>query len=120
MVLAHRLAWEFANGPLPDGEGYHGLCVCHTCDNGGRGCVNPAHMFLGTHADNMRDKADKSRACRMKGQTKGNSKLVEHDVIGIRLLGQTTEMTPGEIAAHFGVSRVQICNILAGRQWRHV
>jgi hypothetical protein len=51
----HRLAWEAAFGPVPDG-----LCVLHKCDN--RRCCNPNHLFLGTRCDNMKDMAAKGRA----------------------------------------------------------
>ena len=54
-LLAHRVMWELANGPIP--EGMH---VLHRCDV--RNCVRPDHLFLGTHQDNMADMARKGRA----------------------------------------------------------
>jgi hypothetical protein len=51
----HRVAWEFTNGPIP-----RGMYICHHCDN--PPCCNPAHLFMGTPADNARDRDAKGRS----------------------------------------------------------
>ncbi len=54
MEKVHRLSWIFCNGPIPNG-----LNALHDCDN--PPCCNPAHLFLGTHDDNSKDKHAKKR-----------------------------------------------------------
>ena len=54
MVVAHRVAWELAYGPIPEGKR-----VLHHCDT--PPCENPAHLWLGTQADNLQDCRDKGR-----------------------------------------------------------
>ena len=58
----HRLAWEWANGPVPAG-----MCVLHRCDN--PPCCNPDHLFLGTQADNLADMVAKGRHHNQKKET---------------------------------------------------
>lgn len=71
-MYAHRRSWEMVNGPIP--EGMHCL---HRCDT--PACVNPAHLFLGTQADNMQDKSRKGRAV---GQYKLADVLAARSAIG--------------------------------------
>lgn len=69
---AHRVAWELINGPIAGADEYHGVCVLHKCDN--RKCINPEHLFLGTHAANMADMVSKGRASRKFGSANGRYK----------------------------------------------
>lgn len=108
--LAHRLAWEKANGPIPAG-----MFVCHKCDN--PPCVNPEHLFLGTPKDNMADKCRKGRQPR--GETHPRAKLTERDVREIRR-ADGHGSSQRELARLYGVSPRSIQFIIQRRTWTHV
>ena len=107
--LVHRLAYEMFIGSLPDDAN-----VCHTCDN--PPCVNPAHLWIGTHADNQADKAAKGRAAPNLGATNPMAKLSDDDVRVIKYGG----MTGVEAARTYNVSAQTVCDIRKGRRWTHV
>jgi hypothetical protein len=103
---AHRISWEFANGPIPSG-----MFACHRCDN--RRCVRPSHLFLGTHADNMADMARKGRANRMSRRTHPNAKISPEQLVELRRL--FAELTPTRtLAAKFGISVSRVTRLCSG------
>ncbi len=118
---AHRLAYELAYCRVPDG-----MVVCHTCDT--PKCVNPSHLFLGTHADNAADRNRKNRQStgdrvsperRPHGETHHSAKLTEVQVRTIRSMALAGTPCP-EIALKFGVDRQTIWKITRNRIWRRV
>lgn len=114
MTRAHRVAWTLVNGPPPQGS-----YVLHRCDV--RACVNPGHMFLGTHADNMADMAVKGRrrSGDLRGEKHGRAKITDADVRSIRLLLSAGERQR-DIARSFGLSRATISHIKTGYSWAHL
>jgi hypothetical protein len=118
-VGAHRLAFEMAFGPIPPG-----MCVCHKCDV--RACVNPDHLFLGTHKDNINDKVLKGRHGAPSGDAHwlrraGSAahpmrKLDWPTIKEIRSRYQRGERQVS-LAAAFGVRQTTISNIVRGVTW---
>lgn len=132
---AHRVAWELRHGPVPEG-----LFVCHHCDM--PACVNPDHLFLGTHADNMADMATKERGTNgdrhwtrrypervprgvklyliHRGEASGTAKLTNADVLAIRAEYVPRKVSYPKLAAKYGVSAQQIKNIVRRKAWTHI
>jgi DNA-binding XRE family transcriptional regulator len=101
---------------LHKGEIPEGMCICHTCDN--TKCVNPDHLFLGTHQDNVKDKVKKNRQA--KGSKHGKAKLNEEKVLEIQKLLAEKNLTQKEIGKKYGVHEQAISEIKRGKNWSHV
>lgn len=106
---AHRLFWVILKGDIPDNK-----IICHVCDN--RKCVNTDHLFIGTKADNNKDRAEKDRNRDQKGTKNNMAKLTVTEVMSI-LYNKTPRKT---IAAKFNVCRQTVDAIKNGKRWPHV
>lgn len=91
-----------------------GEVVRHSCDN--PRCVNPKHLFVGTHKDNSDDMVNKSRQA--KGSACGNSKLTEEDIPKIRLC--QGYWTSRQTAFAWGISKTNVLDIWNRKIWRHI
>ena len=113
-LLAHRVSFRYFNGHDPGS-----MYVCHACDN--RRCVNPQHLFLGTHEDNMRDAANKGRMSTPGAQMEqnGRSKLTCQDVVSCRDRYRSGESAES-LAREHGVANVTMRMALRGETWAKV
>ena len=109
-IRAHRKAYIQNKGEIPDD-----LVVRHTCDN--KACVNPDHLILGDHKQNMADMAAKGRTNTRRGSTHSKAKLTEQQVHEIK---STFGLSQRELAAKYGVSASLIAAIKLGKAWTHV
>lgn len=107
--LAHRMAWELTHGSIPEDK-----ILCHHCDN--PICVRPDHLFLGSHADNIRDKVSKNRQAM--GTKNSQAKLTEEKVKEIRAIGY--KLMEKEVAQMFKVSPATIGEIRRREIWKQV
>lgn len=124
-VATHRFSFALANGPIPEG-----LFVCHRCDN--PPCVNPDHLFLGTHDDNMADRSAKGRQARgdrqgarlhpetvVRGEAHHSAKLSEADVLAIRARSSSGE-TMFKLSKEYRVGHATVHRIVTGHTWKHL
>jgi hypothetical protein len=102
---AHRYAYEQAVGPIPPG-----MHVLHRCDN--PPCINPAHLWVGTNLDNVRDAQAKGRI--LVGEQRHNAKLSREDVLAIR---EARDVPIADLAARYGVHRASIHRVRRGDTW---
>ena len=112
LVYIHREIFKEFNGDF-DAK----LSVCHKCDN--PSCINPNHLFLGTHTDNMRDMFSKGRRRITSGEKSAKAKLRDLDIPVIRQRIASGESCYG-IARDYGVNGETILHIKHGRSWASV
>lgn len=128
---AHRFSYEMHVGPIPAGR--H---VLHSCDV--RACVNPRHLRVGTHADNMRDMVERGRTgilrhpesyVGMPGMTNARAVLTDEQVLDIRARfvrggrgrkGEPRTGTLQDLADEYGVSKSLVHNIVNRKAWTHI
>lgn len=130
---AHRVSFKFAHGKINEG-----MSICHKCDN--PSCVNPDHLFEGTHQENLADCVSKGRNGAvtkpwafakgdrhgmrlhpdsvMKGVKHPKAKLSDGDVAYLR--SHKGEKSERAFAKQFGVSHSLIHQVLSVKTWRHV
>ena len=111
-ATVHRYSYELHFGLIPTG-----LCVLHKCDI--RNCVNPAHLFLGTQADNVADMGNKGRGKYSFGGKNGMAKLTEAEVCQI-FDDSENGLLQRQIADKYGVLQPQISQILNKKKWKYL
>lgn len=107
-VKAHRLALQLSGVRVQSSD-----VVRHTCDR--PGCINPAHLLVGTHSENIRDRDERGRTA--KGERIHTAKLTADQVYAIRSAVAMGECK-ASVARRYGVSRTQIYRIAAGVTWK--
>lgn len=112
MMRAHRASWLIHNGEIPKE-----MIVCHSCDN--KKCINPSHLFIGTHLDNNKDMMKKGRNKQLKEEHHNLAKLTDDKVKNIKQMIQDGEKIKN-IAIIFGVTGKTIYTIRSHLNWKHI
>jgi hypothetical protein len=104
----HKFSFKLHNGEIPKG-----MCVCHSCDT--PSCTNPKHLFLGTAKENVADKVKKKRHA--KGESQGQHKLTENQIIEIRLRANESYKT---LCKEFNLVPSTVYRIWHNQSWKHI
>lgn len=108
---AHRVSYVLHKGSIPEG-----LYVLHRCDN--MACVNPAHLFLGTQSDNIRDAKQKGRLPR--GENHPDCSVSEITVKAIRADYASGNRSKRKLSEKYGVNVRNVVNIIYRKSWTHI
>ena len=110
-VTVHTASWILHKGFIPEG-----MYVLHNCPNGdNKLCVNPDHLWLGTHADNMKDGINKGTSTA--GERNPMAKLTQEKADAIREEYAHGGVFMHDIAAKYGVCKQTVCSIIHGSIW---
>lgn len=116
LIKAHRASWIIKFGNIPNN-----MCVLHKCDN--PKCVNPEHLFLGNQLDNVCDCISKKRHSQPPvrfGEKNNKSKLSKADVIEIKKIFNSSNISQRKFAKKYNVSHGTIGAILRNKTWKEV
>ena len=116
-LKSHRVSWFLSFGAIPQGK-----FICHKCDN--PACVNPNHLFVGTHKENMADMAKKGRnrsaIPRVHGAKHPLHKLTAEQVREIKQRYSSGGISQGQLASEYGVTRARIQLVVSGKGWKYL
>lgn len=124
VLRSSRVSYELHNGSIPND-----MFVLHTCDN--RKCVNPKHLWLGNHQDNMDDRNSKNRQAKgdkclrkninsLKGEKNPSSILTNITVEKIRQMYKTNNYSTRYLSRMFNCGQTTIMNIVNNKTWKHI
>lgn len=109
--LAHRVSFEWANGPI-----IKGMDICHKCDN--PQCVRPSHLFEGTRQTNVRDMIAKNRHCY--GERSKQVKITDEQCLLMIELYMRGTHTQEQLAQLFGVSQPHVGDVVRRTKRKHL
>ena len=114
-ILAHRFSYELFVAPIKSG-----LCVLHRRECGNPSCVNPHHLYMGTHADNMRDRSKWGKTPGRGGESNHNAIITDSIVLEIRGIRKDYGYIYKKIAMMYGITESHVGHIIREESWKHL